>query len=371
MNWMGGNLSRHRRGKGWKEEMARQKEYFAKARSRLREQDKAQPPVTLSAADFVPNYVSPAKRPTASLRRAGASPSSVLGGKPVPAAPEVLTSLEDRPKIQSRDVTKLPIAFPLGGNERPPLSDQAARYRSVGTSDPRAGFQGLLKRIDSSGTEMPRRPVLQLGRERGFSTNFRHTSEQQKQLGVDLDHRKPSEGGRQRDNRKRKLRQATPSPRSVRIRVGSQDYRWSKSRNLTESPAHAERLQTQSTAPERPRNRMQSIDVNHSSHLVDEGLTGSSSSSSHPTMSSPCRSRASRLRQFHNSTSHVRGRIPTELVNPPRDRGCESASNSPSSAPSPSEIDSMDSTAVQASDDGHMPESEVDEERIWRQWLEW
>jgi hypothetical protein len=31
----------------------------------------------------------------------------------------------------------------------------------------------------------------------------------------------------------------------------------------------------------------------------------------------------------------------------------------------------MDSTAVQASDDGHMPESEVDEERIWRQWLEW
>ncbi|KAL7814448.1 hypothetical protein V8C26DRAFT_403837 [Trichoderma gracile] len=371
MNWMGGNLSRHRRGKGWKEEMARQKEYFAKARSRLRDQDKSRPPVTLSAADFVPNYTSPAERPTASLHRAGDSPSAVLCDKPVPAAPEVLTSLEDRPRVLSWDVNETSITDPLAGHEILPPSDQAVSDRSIGVADPEAGFRRLLKRINSAGAEMPRRPVLQARREGGFSTNFRHTSERQKQPGVSLGHRKPSEGGGKRENKKRKLRQATPSPRSIRIRVGSQDYRWSKSRNSLESPAYGERSQTQTTAPKRPRQRMQSIDVNASSRVVDEGLAGSSSSSSHPTLSSPCRSRASRLRELHNSTSHVSRPTPAELEHSLPDYDCGSAPESPSSPPSASEVDSTDSTAVQASDDGHMPDSEIDEERIWRQWLEW
>ncbi|KAL7810318.1 hypothetical protein V8C44DRAFT_121450 [Trichoderma aethiopicum] len=371
MNWMGGNLSRHRRGKGWKEELARQKEYFAKARSRLREQDKPRPPSTLSAADFVPNYTSPAKVPTAGLHGAKVNPSSVLCDKPVPAAPEVSASLEDWPKVLPRHVTKPPTAFPLGENDRPPpLSDQAVGDTSIGASAPAAGFRRLLRRINSAGTELPRRTTLQPRREGDHSTSFRHTAEQQKQP-VSLGHRKPSEGGKQRDNRKRKLRQATPSPRSIRIRVGSQDYRWNKSRNSIESPAYGELSQAQGTASKRPRNRIQSIDVIHSSRLVDGGLTSSSSSSSHPTLSSPCKSRASRLTQLHNSTSHVARPTPEDLEHRVPVYDCDSAPKSPSSAPSASEIDSTDSTAVQASDDGHMPESEMDEERIWRQWLEW
>ncbi|TFB06852.1 hypothetical protein CCMA1212_001186 [Trichoderma ghanense] len=371
MNWMGGNLSRHRRGKGWKEEMARQKEYFAKARSRQRQQEQSRPSVTLSAADFVPNYTSPAKKPTASLQGAEASPSSMLCDEPVPAAPEVLTSLGDWPKIPQRDVPKLPIAFPLGDNDRPPLSEQAGRDRSIGASGPEAGFRRLLRSIDSAGTEMPRRPALQSRREREYSTIFRHTSERQQRLGGSSGHRKSSGGGRPRDNRKRKLRQATPSPRSIRIRVGSRDYRWSKSRNSIETPAYyGQRSPTQITAPENPRSRMQSVDVNGTPHLIDEGLTGSSSSSSYPPLSSPCRSRASRLRELHNSTSHIIGPTSAEFERPLPDYDCGSAPKSPSSAPSASDIDSTDSTAVQASDDGHMPESEMDEERIWRQWLE-
>ncbi|PTB68526.1 hypothetical protein BBK36DRAFT_1113110 [Trichoderma citrinoviride] len=373
MNWMGGNLSRHRRGKGWKEEMARQKEYFAKARSRQREQTASRSPVPLSAANFIPNYTSPSKNPTAGLHEAKASPSSALspsalGGKPLSAAAEVSTGLGDETKSLPRDVPRLPIAYPLAEDDRPSLSDQAVRDRSIGAYGPEAGFRRLLNRIDSAETRIPRLH-LQVGRERDYLTVFSHTSERQQQQGASSGHHKHSEVGRQRDNRKRKLRQATPSPISIKIRVGSQDYRWSESRNSIGIPAYGECLQTQSAAPESPRSKIQSTDVTSASYLMEEVLTVSSSSSSHPTLSSPCKSRASRLVELHNSTSHTMGATPPGFQRPLPECACESAPESPTLASLSSEIDSTDSIAVQASDDGIMPETETDEERIWRQWL--
>ncbi|KAL6864077.1 hypothetical protein J3F83DRAFT_187498 [Trichoderma novae-zelandiae] len=365
MNWTGGNLSRHRRGKGWKEELARQKEYFAKARSRQREQKKSEPPFTLSAADFIPNYTYPPEPPT-SLYGAEASPSpSVLCGKPVSAAAKVSTSLGARPTSLPRDVTELGI----GKIDGPLLSDQTVKDRSVGASDPEAGYRRLLRRIDSAETEMPRLPELEPARREPHLTILRHTSERQQQLGRLSGHHKPSGVVRQRENRKWRLRQATPSPKSIRIRVGSQDYRWSESRNSIGIPTYGQRSQTQSTASEETRRRMRSTDVTSPSHLIAEFLTGSSSSSSHPALSSPCRSRASRLREFRDSTGQAAGATPTQIQRPLPDGASGPAPKSPPLAPSTSEVDSTDSIAVQASDDGLMPETETDEERIWRQWL--
>ncbi|KND88323.1 hypothetical protein TOPH_06990 [Tolypocladium ophioglossoides CBS 100239] len=54
MNWNEGSLSRHARGKGWKEDDARQKEHFAKARARLQ----GAPPASVPGEPrFIPSYI--------------------------------------------------------------------------------------------------------------------------------------------------------------------------------------------------------------------------------------------------------------------------------------------------------------------------
>ncbi|POR36991.1 Uncharacterized protein TPAR_02811 [Tolypocladium paradoxum] len=54
MNWNEGSLSRHARGKGWKEDDARQKEHFAKARAR----PQGAPPASVPGEpSFVPSYI--------------------------------------------------------------------------------------------------------------------------------------------------------------------------------------------------------------------------------------------------------------------------------------------------------------------------
>ena len=57
MNWTEGNLARHSRRKGWNEDAAKQKQYFAKAQTRLREKQLKPNPNDLS---FISSYISQA-----------------------------------------------------------------------------------------------------------------------------------------------------------------------------------------------------------------------------------------------------------------------------------------------------------------------
>lgn len=54
MNWTEGSLARHARRKGWDQDASRQKEYFAKARSRKRDDARAE---NERAVNFVPSYM--------------------------------------------------------------------------------------------------------------------------------------------------------------------------------------------------------------------------------------------------------------------------------------------------------------------------
>ncbi|EXF74500.1 hypothetical protein CFIO01_01978 [Colletotrichum fioriniae PJ7] len=63
MNWTEGALARHSRGKGWKPEIAKQKQYFAKARSGLH----GPPKPGLDSISFLSQQVNPSAYPTKRL----------------------------------------------------------------------------------------------------------------------------------------------------------------------------------------------------------------------------------------------------------------------------------------------------------------
>ncbi|KAL7949415.1 hypothetical protein V8C42DRAFT_211724 [Trichoderma barbatum] len=358
MNWMGGNLSRHRRGKGWKEDMARQKEYFARARSRQRE-GVSSSPVPLSAANFIPNYTSPLETIT-SLAGTGV-PSSTLISEPICAAGEVSESLRNPPRGLQMDVTEL--SFPVS----PSQLDQSPEDHSIGASDLETGCQTRSRKSDSAGIQLPKISVREPIWKNAYTASFRYTSEQQRPLGTATGNRKmPSGFDRQEDIRKRKVRQAMPSPtpRSVRIRIGSQDYRWSEARNSIGDLTHGDLSAIQSTVSEETKNITLPSRLDNASYMTDMTFTRFSPSSSDLPLSSPCRDRASRRRELHNSTRQMGGAALAELQRPKLDCTCGAVTKPPSST---SDFESTDSIAVQVSDG--VPEAEADEEQIWRQWL--
>ncbi|RFU76523.1 hypothetical protein TARUN_5727 [Trichoderma arundinaceum] len=373
MNWMGGNLSRHSRGKGWKEDVARQKEYFAKARTRQRERINDNL-VTLSAADFIPDY-RPSMEVTADPAESASSLSMLLS-QPLRGADEALANLASEQKVSHRHITQRPLVVPRV--EKDPsliLKDQSSEDHFSGAPDLEAGQRRNLRKTDCAGIELPKPSASESTRRRELSTTFRHISEPQQHIGPFTSHRKrPSSAvGQQGDNRKRKSQKVTssPSPILVRIRVGSQDYRWSEAGNSIRNPTHYGDCSSRQSAEETGR-KVQTRNVNSASYITNESFTSfSSSSSSSLPWSSPCKDRVARSRRFPGSAQHIVMAAPAESHRPILTRACASLLKSP---PLASEVDSIDSMAVGVSDAGEgevevNPEIEVDEERIWRQWL--
>ncbi|KAF5001869.1 hypothetical protein FGRMN_716 [Fusarium graminum] len=70
MNWTGGALARHSRGKGWDKDAARQKQYFAKARARKNAPSSSK---GLDVASFVPDFI---PQPSPSQQRQSAALTS-------------------------------------------------------------------------------------------------------------------------------------------------------------------------------------------------------------------------------------------------------------------------------------------------------
>ncbi|KAL7959486.1 hypothetical protein V8C34DRAFT_279790 [Trichoderma compactum] len=370
MNWMGGNLSRHRRGKGRKEEMARQKEYFAKARSRQREGAKTST-VPLSAANFIPNYAPPPEA-TTSLGEA-AFPSFMPLSKPAGAADEASRSLDDPLKPLRGDVTELPSLASPGERCVFPVPDQSLGNRPMSASNQGNGRRRTLQQGDFAKVKLPKlsmkEPTRQILERPSLS---RHLLDQQhKTLGGH--HKVRSKFDRQRDVRERKIIQNTPSPSlkgSMRICIGSQDYRWSETRNSMGNPTFGHRSAAQSIVPEQTTHTTQPGGASIASYITGESFTGFSppSTSSDLLLSSPCRKRAARRKTLYNSPKKIVGAPSAGFQRPLLDYAA-GAAKMPLQRPSMSEIESTGSIAVQIGDVEIAPEGETDEERVWRQWL--
>ncbi|KAK4068811.1 uncharacterized protein Triagg1_7171 [Trichoderma aggressivum f. europaeum] len=375
MNWMGGNLSRHRRGKGWKEEMARQKEYFAKARSRQREGAKSSP-VPLSAANFIPNYAPP--EATTSLGEV-AFPSFMPISKPTGAADEASRSLDDPSKPWRADVTELPLLASSGERGESPAPDPSLENHPMGASNLGNERRRTLQQGGFAKVKLPKlsakEPTRQILERPSLS---RHILDQQhKPFGGH--HKLRSKFDRQRDVRERKVIQNTPclSPRSVRIRIGSQDFRWSETRKSIQdtiqktigNPTFGDGSADQSIVPEaeQTRHTTRPGGANDASYITGESFTGFSppSTSSDVLLSSPCRNRAARRKNVCNSPKKIVGAPSAEFQRPLLDCACGGAKK-PSSM---SEIESTGSIAVQVGDVEITPEGETEDERLWRQWL--
>ncbi|KAL6815439.1 hypothetical protein GGI42DRAFT_338723 [Trichoderma sp. SZMC 28013] len=373
MNWMGGNLSRHRRGKGWKEEMARQKEYFAKARSRQREGAKSSP-VPLSAANFIPNYA-PAEA-TTSLGEA-TFPSSMPISKPTGAAEEASRSLNDPLEPLRGDVTELPLLASSGERCVFPVPDQSLENHPMGASNQGNERRRTLQQGDFAKVKLPKlsakEPTRKIVERPSLS---RHILDQQHRTSVARNEFR-SKFNKQRDVRERKVIQNTPSPspRPLRIRIGSQIYRWSETRNSIEipmpesigNPTFGDRSAAQSIVPEPTTRTTWPGGANIASYITGESFTGFSppGTSSDLLPSSPCRKRAARRKTVYNSPKKIVGAPSAEFQRPLLDCAC-GAAKKPSSM---SEIESTGSIAVQVGDVEITPKGETDEERVWRQWL--
>ncbi|KAL7796036.1 hypothetical protein V8C37DRAFT_372896 [Trichoderma ceciliae] len=367
MNWMGGNLSRHRRGRGWKEDTARQKEYFARARTRQRERMKPSP-VALAAANFIPNYTPPLEATTSPAR--ADSSLSMLFSQPLCAANEAPANLEVPSKGMQRGVAELPLFVPPSQKDvSTMLNNQSVDDHVIGAPDLEAERRRRLRNMDGAVNELPKKPsVREFTRRRKHSTIFRHISEQRQQLGTSTGyHVMPSMVGRQRGKRKSKMSQipSSPSPRSVRIRIGSQDYRWSEAKNSIRIPTHGD-CSSNGSAEEIGR-EAHSRNADDASYITNETFTGSpSSSSSSLPWSSPCNNRLSRRRGISHSTGEVVRGASVECQRQAPTCACGSLLKSLSPK---SETESTVSMIVEVSDGEGMPEIELDEERAWRQWL--
>ncbi|KAL7933245.1 hypothetical protein V8C35DRAFT_62535 [Trichoderma chlorosporum] len=367
MNWMGGNLSRHRRGKTWKEDMARQKEYFARARCRQRD-GVASIRVPLTAANFIPNYASPSEAAT-SPEGAAFPPSTRISNSSCTANVRNSTSLDDPSQGLQADVTERPLRAPLGKNQRPLMLDVSSEDDSIRSPEPETQRRACFRKSASARDELLKNSVPEPTRKKEKSTHFERTFERRKQPRASTDHHKrASIFDRPTEIRRRKANQDTSSSLhgSLRIRVGSQDYRWSAARNSIGNPTLGDYPAISSIVPGGTTRQTHSRSVSTASYITSETFTGISPPSSDLPWSSPCVRRATRHQELYNSPKAIVRADSAELQRPRSECACGAVTKSSSSL---SEIESTDSIAVQVGGGEVMPETEADEERIWRQWL--
>ncbi|KAH8124135.1 hypothetical protein FP744_10006573 [Trichoderma asperellum] len=365
MNWVGGNLSRHRRGKGWKEDIVRQEQYFAKARSRQCGQAKISP-VTLSAANFVPSYSASSKTATLVAR---SSPSS---SPPVPLdnADKSSANVANPSQIMQRDVTErlLRVVPPIQMSGSAVFNNQSMEGHLAGISDLEAERRRLSNEEDFMQTELPKLSIIQPTQKRGCSTAARQTVGQQQQFENSTSRREmqPSVCG-QRGSRKRRLSQITSSPvdTTIRIRVGSRNYQWSEAGNSVRDPAYSSDCSSPSRSGDKTGCKTSS--TGNPSYVIGKSLTRLSSPaiSSLPWLS-PGSNRSTHCRRFSDPTQHI-ARAASAKSQCPMTPYPNRLSPRPSASRPVSH--SVSSMVVEVGSGQNSPKICTDEEQIWRAWL--
>ncbi|KAL6905084.1 hypothetical protein GGI43DRAFT_421321 [Trichoderma evansii] len=368
MNWVGGKLSRHRRGKGWKEDMANQEQYFAKARSWQREHAKISP-VALSAANFIPNYSVASKTVK---RAAGSSPSSSLA-VPLGTSNKPSANLANPSQIMQDDVTERTLrVVPPRTSGSAVFNNQSTEAHLVGTSDLEAERRRLLKEEDLLQSKLPNFLIARPTQKRGRSAASGQIIGQHQRPGKSTSHceMRPNAGG-QRGSRKRRLSQTTSSrvDTTIRIRVGSRNYQWSEGRNSIKDPTY----NSECSSPSRSagKTRCMTSSTGNTSYVIDKSLTRLSS----PAISSllwisPGNNRPTYRRKFSGPTQHVsraasaKSQCPMTVytnrlsLKPP-----------PVSMPTWPAANSVGSMVVEVGNGQEPPKISIDEEQIWRAWL--
>ncbi|KAL7901543.1 hypothetical protein HDV63DRAFT_404897 [Trichoderma sp. SZMC 28014] len=365
MNCVRGSLSRHRRGKGWKEDLANQKRYFAKARSRRRDQAKTSP-VVLSAANFIPNY-SAASTAAARGVRSSSPPSLPVPldtcGNPnrsaIPASPS---------QNFQHDAAKRPsYAVPPSGSAV--FNNQSKNDNLEGTSVPEADRRRLLKAEDLMQSKLPKLSMAKPAQKRGHSTATRQAvGQHQRQSAIPTGHReiRPNVGG-QRGNRKRRLSQITSPPvdTTIRIRVGSKSYQWSEAGNSIRDPTYSNNSSPSRSADE---SRCIASTAGNTSHVIDESFSGLSSSTISPSpWFSPKNRRPAHRRKFSDPTKHL-DRAGSAKSQCPMTVYTDTLSL-PVRPPTMSAASSVSSMTVEVDNGQESQKTALDEEDVWRAWL--
>jgi hypothetical protein len=368
MNWVGGNLSRHRRGKGWKEDMANQEQYFAKARSWQRGQ--ANPnPVTLSAANFIPNYSATS---SAAARVAGSSSHSSL---PVPLhifdGSKPSANLATPSQIIHDDAAERPlhVVSPTQTSGSAVFNNQTAKDHLVGISGPEPERRRFLKEDDLMQSELPKLSMVKSARQRGHSTAARQTIGQQRRRQSEnpTDHREiQANVGGQRSSRKRTQSQIAGPPvdATIRIRVGSRSYQWSEAENSIRDPTYI------SSSPSRSADEIWRIasTPGNISYVIGESLTGFSSSTMSPSpWFSTGNSRSAHRCLLSDPTKHINSAASVKSQCPMI--AYTDALSQYVRPPAMSAASSVSSMTVEVGTGQEFPNIGTDEEDIWRAWL--
>ncbi|PON28154.1 hypothetical protein TGAM01_v202648 [Trichoderma gamsii] len=365
MNWVGGNLSRHRRGKGRKEDLANQEQYFAKARSWQREQAKTSP-VVLSAANFIPNYF------VASNAAARVARSSSPSALPVPlgTSEEASANLASPSQSMQHDAAKRPSSVVTPSQTSGPavFNNHSTKDHLVGTSGLEAERRRLLKEEDFMQSKLPKVSIVKPAQKRGYSTAARQVvGQRQRQSANPASHREiqPSVGD-QRGIRKRRLSQMIPPPvdTTIRIRVGSKSYQWSEAGNSIRDPTY----NSSSPSSSADESRCIASTMDNTSYVIDEFIPGLSSSTMSPLPCfSPENNRPAYRRKFYDLTEHFDRAGPAKsqcLMTTYTD-----ALSPHARPPATSATSSVSSMAVEVGNGRESAKIGMNEEDVWRAWL--
>ncbi|KAI9163032.1 hypothetical protein HJFPF1_04630 [Paramyrothecium foliicola] len=219
MNWTEGALARHSRRKGWNEEATRQKHYFAKARARLRQEHSQTPK---DASSFIPNYI-----PQHTTQDSQGVAKSGLLQRTLTSRKRLTQTHTFNEPQQVLDDMGRPRQVGLSDRQEDSVEDETM-LRTSDPSDFDKKRQRLLERNDWTGVEF-QKPIFVDFSWRSDQGDSRAVQQRprghviQKAPSVSLGH-KP-------------FAQRLPSPQSMRIRIGSHDFRWSGQSNSVRSTA--------------------------------------------------------------------------------------------------------------------------------------
>lgn len=209
MNWTEGSLARHSRGKGWNEEAARQKQYFAKQRARKPNSTQTR---GVAVDHFVPSYIvqssTSTPQPSDANRKRLIHLSSDSGSERIRSA--TLPSLTE-PRHVGRGFTTAVSPPDLETKRRRLLENNdwsGIQFQKPLTAGPQQDTIGGTRA--SASALAPRRK----GHLVEAQTPYHHRAHSR-----NTEHAPP-------DNR-------------ITIRVGSQDFRWSNESNTIRSQPHA------------------------------------------------------------------------------------------------------------------------------------
>lgn len=225
MNWTESALNRHSRRKGWNEDAARQKQYFAKARARFHQSSIIKVPGA-QTSHFIPSYIPQSSlgkdhqqnaskphlklKPTPIVTRSHLLQLSSNSGTP-PNGQPIMAS---RPQLGKRNQDSL--RDTEGSQENEPPDFEAKRRR-------------LLEKSDWTGVEYQKSLITDYPRQSQSNTRKKVIHQPQTHLVRTI-----SASRQQRSHNHRQVDR--PTDQSMRLRIGSQDLRWSRDSNSVRSP---------------------------------------------------------------------------------------------------------------------------------------